>query len=334
MSTPLAIAVFLVGLIVSLGASEVLVTGLSRLGRRIGLAAGLLGLLTALGADGPEISSAITALASGAKDVGIGVILGSNLFNLAALLGLSATIAGQLRCRRILLSLDGGVSLLIMVVTAFLLSRALSPQASVILLTAIFLAYVYVLAVRPRQADRLPLPRRVRHRLALLARMVHPDPGQHEPVAPTWVPVWSIAPATAAIVGGSYAMVTVALTLGSRWQVAPSFLGTVVLAATTSLPNAYAAARLALAGNGPAVLSESFNSNTINLLAGIGLPAAILGGLTVAETAATELWWLFGLTLVALGVGYLQRGLGRLGGLLLIALYLLFLGIQSLRGWG
>ena len=54
----------------------------------LGLAAGLLGLLTALGADAPEISSASSALFAGASEVGVGVILGSNLFNLAALHGL------------------------------------------------------------------------------------------------------------------------------------------------------------------------------------------------------------------------------------------------------
>ncbi len=74
-STGLAIVIFLLGLGLSLGATEVLVNGLGRLGGKLGLAAGLLGLLVALGADAPEISSAITALLSGAKDVGVGVIL-------------------------------------------------------------------------------------------------------------------------------------------------------------------------------------------------------------------------------------------------------------------
>jgi len=95
-STPAALIVFVVGLGVSLAASEFLVRGFGRLGANVGLAAGLVGLLTALGADAPEISAAITALLSGAKDVGLGVILGSNLFNLAALLGLPGVLAGRL----------------------------------------------------------------------------------------------------------------------------------------------------------------------------------------------------------------------------------------------
>src|SRR5271165_1906125 len=41
------------------------------------------GLVAALAADTPEVTSAVTALAHGQHDVGTGVILGSNVFNLA-----------------------------------------------------------------------------------------------------------------------------------------------------------------------------------------------------------------------------------------------------------
>jgi Ca2+/Na+ antiporter len=102
-----------------------------------------------------------------------------------------------------------------------------------------------------------------------------------------------------------------------------------VLAAITSLPNAYAAVRLALRRNGAAVLSEAFNSNTLNLLAGIGLPALVVGSVATVRGSATDLWWLLGLTVVALGLGYAQRGLSRAAGLLLIAGYLLFLAIET-----
>jgi len=100
-------------------------------------------------------------------------------------------------------------------------------------------------------------------------------------------------------------------------------------AAITSLPNAYAAVRLALRQNGAAVVSEAFNSNTLNLVAGIGVPALVVGSVTTVRGSATDLAWLVGLTVVALGLGYAQRGLSRAAGLLLIAGYLLFLTIQT-----
>ena len=325
MSTSVALLVFAVGLVVSLGASEFLVRGFGHLGANVGLAAGLVGLLTALGADAPEISSAITALLSGAKDVGLGVILGSNLFNLAALLGFSAVVAGRIGFRRILLALDGSVALWTTLIVSLMLLIGLAPPIALILILAVFLFYVFLLAAEPHRADRLLLPLRVRHQLAAAARVIHGDLQRSEESREFWGPVWWIVPSIAAIVAGSVAMVNGALTLGDHWHLSRIFLGAVALAAITSLPNAYAATRLALAGNGTAVLSLAFNSNTLNLLVGVSLPAVVIGGLASAPGAMADILWLTILTLAAIGLGYLQRGLNRWSGLVLIAGYLIFI---------
>jgi cation:H+ antiporter len=324
-STAAALLLFAVGLGVSLGASEFLVRGFGRLGANVGLAAGLVGLLTALGADAPEISSAITALLSGAKDVGLGVILGSNLFNLAVLLGFSAVVAGRVSFRRILLALDGGVALWATLVVGAMLLLGLAPGVALVLMVAVFLFYVFLLAAEPHRVDRLLLRRRTRHRLAAAARVIHGDLERTGPARDSWRPVWWIVPSIAAIVVGSVAMVNGALVLGDHWHLSRMFLGAVLLAAITSLPNAYAATRLALSGNGTAVVSLAFNSNTLNLLAGIALPAVVIGGLASAPGAMADIAWLTALTLVAIGLGYVGRGLNRWSGLVLIIGYLIFI---------
>ena len=70
MSTGLAAVVFLVSLVATLYAAAVFAERLDHLGERLGLPEGPLGLLTALGADAPELSTAIVALATGANAVG------------------------------------------------------------------------------------------------------------------------------------------------------------------------------------------------------------------------------------------------------------------------
>ena len=55
-----------------------------------------------------------------------------------------------------------------------------------------------------------------------------------------------------------------------------------MLAAVTSLPNAVAAVYLARRGRAAATLSEALNSNTINVLAGLLLPAALIAAPTSA----------------------------------------------------
>ena len=72
---------------VSLATSWLLVSRLERVGERLGLSEALLGMVAALAADAPEITSAITALVNHQQRIGAGVVIGSNVFNLAGLLG-------------------------------------------------------------------------------------------------------------------------------------------------------------------------------------------------------------------------------------------------------
>ncbi len=90
------LSVFLVAAAVSLSASYLVVTRLERIGERLGLSEALLGVLAALAGDAPEITAAVTALRMHQNKVGAGVIIGSNVFNLAALLGLGAVVAGRM----------------------------------------------------------------------------------------------------------------------------------------------------------------------------------------------------------------------------------------------
>src|SRR5438309_10044632 len=115
MSIPVAASLFFGGLIVTVSASIVLARELDRIGERLGFSEALLGMVTALGADAPEISSAVVAVVSGHNDTGVGVVVGSNVFNIAALLGLSAVVAGSVRIHRHGLLLNGVVASLVAV---------------------------------------------------------------------------------------------------------------------------------------------------------------------------------------------------------------------------
>src|SRR6476646_8842115 len=76
----LASFAFLAALGVTLLAAALFADRLDRVGTRLGFAEALLGVLTALAADGPELASSIAAIVRGERDVGLGVVLGSNAF--------------------------------------------------------------------------------------------------------------------------------------------------------------------------------------------------------------------------------------------------------------
>ena len=111
MPVMVAAPLFVLAACVSLATSWLLVSRLERVGERLGLSEALLGMLAALAADAPEITAAITALVNREQRVGAGVVLGSNVFNLAALLGLGALVAGAIRFRRRVVILGGLLAL-------------------------------------------------------------------------------------------------------------------------------------------------------------------------------------------------------------------------------
>ena len=139
MSNGLAAAYFVVSLIATLFAAAVFADRLDTLGARLGLPEALLGLLTAAGADAPELSSAIVALAAGSKSVGLGVVLGSNLFNIASMIGVSAVVAGRLRLHREALALEGGVAAAATLIVGLLVLRVLPAWLALVLLLLVLL---------------------------------------------------------------------------------------------------------------------------------------------------------------------------------------------------
>src|SRR5262249_11856437 len=120
----------------------------------------------------------------------------------------------------------------------------------------------------------------------------------------TSVDALAIAPSLAAVVGGAYGMVAAAQSLADRWSVSGVVVGALVLAALTSIPNLIAAVRLALHGRGAACVSESLNSNNANVVVGLCVPALILGLGSASGVQTFAAWWMVGMTLIAVVVGF------------------------------
>jgi Ca2+/Na+ antiporter len=106
-------------------------------------------------------------------------------------------------------------------------------------------------------------------------------------------------------------------------------VGVLVLAPLTSLPNAFTAVRLGLADRGAAVVTETFNSNSINLVAGVAAPALAVGVIGGSPHLDFDLAWLMAMTLAAIGLLGRERGMGRAGGAALIAMYAIFVGVVA-----
>lgn len=147
MSTGFAALLFLGSLALTVVSSLSLAEVVDRVAERFGFSEGLLGIVTALAADSPEIAAAITAIERGRTGVGLGVVVGSNIFNIAALLGLSAVVAGKVRIRRRGLAFQGGVVLFVTVVVSALELRWLVPVIALVAVLIVLVPYVGISAL-------------------------------------------------------------------------------------------------------------------------------------------------------------------------------------------
>jgi cation:H+ antiporter len=304
---------------VTLAAAAFFARRLDHVGLRLGLPETLLGLLTALAADAPETSSAIAALVKGKHDVGLGVILGSNVFNLAAMIGLSAIVCGGIRIRREALAVEGAVGVAATVIVGALVLEVLGAWVTLALLALVLIPYLTLLGLGPERSPRFLRrffgePHRPDHVLAHGERLL--------------LPALTLLPALAVIVAGATGMVDAGLRLAHRWSVPDVIVGIVVLAVLTSLPNAYTALRLALQGRGSALVSETLNSNTTNLLFGISVPSLFIGLGSTSALTGFDLGWLLLMTAVVLVLLARPRGVGRSEGMAILLLYAVFVAVQ------
>jgi cation:H+ antiporter len=267
----------------------------------------------------------VTALARGQGSVGAGVVIGSNVFNLAALLGLAAVVAGRIAFHRRVVLLAGIPGAWIAAVCLLTVAAVLTPAAGLALTAAVLVPYAAVLGMRRTRMERLLLPARWTRWLVAAAHEEETELADAiRPRRGTWRDLLVAVAALIAVTGASIVMELAATVLGRRYAVADIVTGGLVLAVVTSLPNAVTAVYLARRGRGAAVLSTALNSNAINVFAGLLIPASLTGlGPRSGQDILVAAWYA-GLTVLALAMAFRGRGLSRLPGAAIIAGYLAF----------
>jgi cation:H+ antiporter len=318
---------------VALSASWVMVSRLERLGERLGLSEAFLGVVAALAADAPEITAAATALARHQPTVGAGVVLGSCPFNLAALLGLGAVLAGRVNLHRRVVALGGTAAMAIAVVALLTVQLRIPAAGGLVIALGVLGAYLVILGLGLR-GRRLPLPTSLATWLqdaaveeeAEVEEGTLPEPGSYGDA-------FIVGVTLVVVVVASVVMERSATSLGQRLSIPDVVIGALVLAGVTSLPNAVAAAYLVRRGRGAATYSTALNSNNLNIIAGLLIPATLVGLGPTSGSSVLVAAWCAGLTALTVGLAYSGRGLTRLTGMMIIAGYLGFAGSVVAYAW-
>lgn len=300
------IGMVLVGLVALYVGAEGLVKGSSALALRLGITPLVVGLtVVSFGTAAPELLVSLV----GTDDVALGNILGSNVANIALILGMSALVAPiEVRSQAIRREFPIMVGVTVLFIGLVYFDGMLTRINGVVLLgaLAVFLGYNFWQARRDMidveelgEGDEID------------------DPDQR----PWPVNVVFVVAGIGALGLGAHWMVDGAIGIAESLGVSELVIAISVVALGTSLPELAASLVSAWHGKADLTVGNVIGSNIFNLLMVLGI-VAVLGDLTVGEDALNiDLWVMLAITVGVWPLLKTGKTLTRVEGVILLAVY-------------
>ena len=300
----------LLGFVLLFGGGEGLVRGAVSVARRFGLSPLLIGLtIVAAGTSAPELLVSVSAAIKGNADIALGNVVGSNIFNVLGVLGISALIAPI-----IVKPAEVKRDTLIMVVA--MLALAVAAQFGVIgwpvglvLIAAVvgYTVYSYRTELREKPAPSAEL---------------HEHEGEElEGPSSLWLGLLYIALGLGALVIGSQLLVDGATQIARTFGVPEAVIGLTLVAIGTSLPELATSIAAAFRGHSDVAVGNVVGSNIFNALFIIGTTAVVRPINVAANMARLDVWIMVAVALVLVPLLIGRGHIGRLAGAALTAAY-------------
>ena len=266
---------FVVGLGLLLGGAELLVRGASRLAAVLGLSPLVIGLtVVAFGTSSPELAVSVQSAFAGQADIALGNVVGSNIFNVLFILGLSALIVPLVVAQQ-LVRWDVPLMIGVSVLTLLLGLDGRIGRLDGLLLFAGLVAYTAFAVIQSRRESQ-----------AVRAEYEAEFGEQPKGDAAVARNVALVVAGLAALMLGSRWLVDGAVALAKAFGLSELVIGLTVVAAGTSLPEVATSILAALRKERDIAVGNVVGSNIFNLLGVLGLGSLVSpGGINVPPAA-------------------------------------------------
>lgn len=267
------------GLICLVGGGELLVRGATGLASALKISPLVIGLtVVAFGTSAPELAVSLQSAFAGSPDVAIGNLVGSNIFNILFILGLSAIVVPLIVAPSLI---QRDVPLMIvasLLLYAFGLDGTISRFDGCILF-GLLITYVVFLVRHSRRAT-LAAEKKLASELGEVSAT--PREGAGHLILCAVLLVIGVALLTF----GSRLLVDGSTTIARMWGVSELIIGLTIVAIGTSLPEVATSVLAALRGQRDIAVGNAVGSNIFNLLSVLGLSSIIAPqGIAVSESA-------------------------------------------------
>ncbi len=309
---------FAAGLVELVLGANLLVRGASKLALSFGISPLVVGLtIVAFGTSAPEVAVSVGAVLDGKMDLAVGNVVGSNIFNVLFILGVSALITPlvvNLQLIRQEVPIMLGASLL-------LLALSLDGRISMLdagLLGSLLIVYTAFLIIQSRRESKAAQD--------VLSDEVQPAAaGAWDSKLPAQLLL--IAAGLAALVLGSDWLVTAAVAFAKQLGVSDLVIGLTIVAAGTSMPEVATSITAAIKGERDIAVGNVVGSNTFNILGCVGISGLVSGstGLVMPASLLTfDIWVMLAVALACLPVFLSGREIARWEGGVFLAYYVAY----------
>ena len=324
MTVLVSVVLVVVGIALLGYGADVLVRGAVTIAKAARIPAAVIGLtIVAMGTSLPELTVSVGAALKGSADLGVGNVVGSNIFNIGIVLGLTALIA-PMRVHASAVRLEWPF----MFITSFqllLLARdgVIDRLEGAFFVIGIVLFTAYV--VRIGRAE-LGVEEAADLRESVLAKTSAPE-SQAVGIA-----LMLLAAGVALLVFGGNVLLKGAIDLATAAGMSERVIGLTIVAAGTSAPEVATSLVAARKGQGEIALGNVIGSNIFNILGILGV-SALITPLAVSEAMLqSDFIWMLGLSFLLFPLMRSGSVVSRAEGGVLVAAYGTYLTLLVLNG--
>ena len=313
---PENIGYMVAGLVLLILGAERFVHGAAATARNFGIAPLLIGLtVVAFATSAPEVLVSVVAASRGEPGLAIGNAIGSNIVNIGLVLGMTAIVRPiKLESATLRREMPALLAVTLLVVSLFLDAR-LTNIDGYVMLTGLVIVMIWLARLGSRSAANDPIKKDFEAEI--------PDD-----VSMKSAVLWVVVGLSALLLGAEW-LVTGAIGIAHTLGVSEVVIGVTIVAFGTSLPELAVSLISVLKGEYGLAIGNIVGSNIFNLLAVIGIAAAIEPMTLHPSVLSLHIFVMVAFTLVLFAMTYDYDGKARLSRLEGVALLAAFIAYDS-----
>lgn len=300
------IALIVLGLALLVGGGEFLVKGGVGLARRFGVSPMMIGVtIIAYGTSTPELVVSVDAAMAGSPGIAVGNVVGSNIYNILMILGITALIA-PLTVSLNAVKRDGIFAILaVLVFIAVALATGIISAVIGAVMLLVLLAMSYITY---KQEKTNPHTQEAEEEAAI------------QPSTALWNNIgWAVF-GLVLLIAGADLLVDNAVTIARGFGISETVIGLTLVAVGTSLPELFTSVMAAIRKHPDVALGNIIGSNIYNILAILGIAALIKPTEIPQQIINSDMWVMLGATLLLVAVSAINKHISRLWGGVFLAL--------------